>query len=334
MKQALVVTSIANDQHPILKHFANECKQRNIPFYMMGDTKSPSNFNLEGCLFYSVDEQLKTGFSLAQNLPVKHYSRKNIGYLLAIQNGAETILESDDDNVPLANFWDEKTRLQQGEKISEQGWINIFNHFSKDDIWPRGYPIELVQTEAGKIIQTIEGEFDCPIHQGLVQQNPDVDAIYRMTRKLPVFFEEGKKIIVGNGTWTPFNSQNTLWYKDAFALMYLPSYCSFRMTDIWRSFIAQRIAWETDWNICFHSPSVIHERNEAILLNDFHLEVPGYLNNYKIVKGLDNLKLQKGNNAIGDNLLKCYELFVENNWIEEKEIELVESWNNDIKKLS
>ncbi|MFM7015485.1 MAG: STELLO glycosyltransferase family protein [Bacteroidota bacterium] len=331
--QALVITSIANDQHPILKQFATDCLQRNIPFYLMGDTKSPADFNLEGCNFYSIDDQIKTGFSIVDQLPVKHYSRKNIGYLLAIQQGAETIIESDDDNIPLENFWNKRERYQTGDKITNQGWINIFNHFSTEHIWPRGYPIELVQAESENIPSIETGNYDCPIQIGLVQKNPDVDAIYRMTCKLPVYFEDGKKVSVGNGTWSPFNSQNTVWYKDAFPLMYLPSYCSFRMTDIWRSFIAQRIAWENDWNICFHSPSVIHERNEAILLNDFNLEVPGYLNNRKIAKSLEALNLKRGQAAIAENLLRCYELFVENKWIEDKEMELVERWNGDLKEF-
>jgi hypothetical protein len=34
-------------------------------------------------------------------------------------------------------------------------------------------------------------------------------------------------------------------------LLYLPSHCCFRMTDIWRSFIAQRCLWELGhWVVC------------------------------------------------------------------------------------
>ena len=34
----------------------------------------------------------------------KFYSRKNIGYLVSIQNGNETIIETDDDNYPKTIF--------------------------------------------------------------------------------------------------------------------------------------------------------------------------------------------------------------------------------------
>ena len=76
--------------------------------------------------------------------------------------------------------------------------------------------------------------------------------------------------------------------------MYLPSYCSFRMTDIWRSFVAQRIAWECDWPILFHSSNVRQERNEHNLMSDFRDEVSGYLNNLNIMDSLMNLNLKKG----------------------------------------
>jgi hypothetical protein len=332
-KRALVITSIANDQHPILQQFAHECISREIPFYLMGDTKSPAHFELEGCNYFSIDAQISTGFSLVDKLPVRHYSRKNIGYLLAIQDRAEEIIESDDDNIPLDNFWDDKKRLRDGVSIANKGWVNIFKCFTKDHIWPRGFPLELIQESLATEIKYQDGQFDCPIQMGLVQKNPDVDAIYRMTQKLPIYFEENKNVILTNNTWSPFNSQNTIWFKEAFPLLYLPSYCSFRMTDIWRSFIAQRIAWENNWSICIHSPAVVHERNEAVLMNDFSLEVPGYLNNLKISQELENLQLQKGTEHMADNLIKCYERMVQLNLIEEKELELISLWNKDLKLL-
>ncbi|MBV5271274.1 MAG: DUF288 domain-containing protein, partial [Afipia sp.] len=79
--------------------------------------------------------------------------------------------------------------------------------------------------------------------------NPDVDAIYRLTLPLPQSFREEQPVALGRNVWCPFNSQNTTWWKEAAPLLYLPSFCSFRMTDIWRSFVAQRIAWENGWHI-------------------------------------------------------------------------------------
>lgn len=66
---------------------------------IVGDTKGPDNFDLSGILgftveqleFLSINEQLNSGFELAQLLPTKHYARKNIGYLQAIRSGASCI---------------------------------------------------------------------------------------------------------------------------------------------------------------------------------------------------------------------------------------------------
>ena len=76
--------------------------------------------------------------------------------------------------------------------------------------------------------------------------------------------------------------------------MYLPSYCSFRMTDIWRSYVAQRIAWECGWSVLYHEPTVWQERNEHNLMKDFEDEIPGYTNNLNICKTLQALHLKPG----------------------------------------
>ncbi|MFM7726362.1 MAG: hypothetical protein ACKO7B_06655, partial [Flavobacteriales bacterium] len=97
-KTALVITSIAGSDHPVLQSYALACKAKGIPFYVMGDRISPADFSLDGCEFYSLERQRATGFDLVKDLPERHYGRKNIGYLLAIREGADIILETDDDN--------------------------------------------------------------------------------------------------------------------------------------------------------------------------------------------------------------------------------------------
>ena len=174
----------------------------------------------------------------------------------------------------------------------------------------------------------------CPIQQGLADQNPDVDAIYRLTSKLPITFEKSENISIGNGSICPFNSQNTTWLREAYPLMYLPSYCSFRMTDIWRSFIAQRIAWTCDWSILFHNSTVIQKRNAHNLMRDFQDEISGYENNYKIMNNLMKLKLRTGIKNIKFNMLLCYKELVRIKLIDKKEIQLLKAWFDDMKIIN
>jgi hypothetical protein len=56
---------------------------------VVGDTKTPSDWALEGAVYLGLEEQAALGYQIHKLLPLRHYARKNIGYLYAIQHGAE-----------------------------------------------------------------------------------------------------------------------------------------------------------------------------------------------------------------------------------------------------
>lgn len=333
MEKQLVITSIANDQHTFLNQIAKDSQQNNIPFIVIGDSKSPTSFHIDGCDFWSIDRQLSLDFELVKITPQKHYSRKNIGYLIAIKNGAKEILETDDDNMPRKEFWETRRQNVESYFFENTGWVNVYHYFTKHKIWPRGYPLE----ELNKVqpdLSAFKKQFVyCPIHQGLADENPDVDAVYRLTYPLPINFEIQNRISLGKNAWSPFNSQNNLWFKEAFPLLYLPSYCSFRMTDIWRSYVAQRISWECGWSILYHESTVWQDRNEHNLMKDFEDEIPGYINNFKICYELNKLILLPGAESITKNMLTCYQKLVDINVIGVEEMKLLNAWISDIEKL-
>lgn len=333
MSKSLIITSIANDKHPVLNSFAVECKKRNLNFIVIGDTKSPADFKIDGCDFWSVDKQLTLPFELARITPTKHYSRKNLGYLVAIQNGTTEITETDDDNIPREEFWGEKQREVKSYAFENAGWVNVYHYFTKNKIWPRGFPLEELQNKQIDLSTLKLEAVNCPVQQGLADENPDVDAVYRLTYPLPLSFEIKTRLALGKNAWSPFNSQNTHWFKEAFALLYLPSFCSFRMTDIWRSYVAQRISWECGWSILYHEPTVWQERNEHNLMKDFEDEIPGYSNNFRICKELQELELKKGKENINDNLITCYQKLIDINVIGKEEMSILKAWISDISKL-
>jgi len=112
--------------------------------------------------------------------------------------------------------------------------------------------------------------------------------------------------------------------------MYLPAYCSFRMTDIWRSFVAQRLAWEMDWTLLFHNATVWQDRNEHDLMRDFADEIPGYLNNAAIGEALEGLTLNKGASAINTNLRICYDKLHQMGLVGDEETALLDAWIEDL----
>ena len=297
---------------------------------IIGDTKSPADFDLPGARFLGVEAQHATGLSSALHCPIRHYARKNVGYLLAIRDGAPLIQETDDDNLPIDGFFAPATRTITAPIVRQAGWINVYRYFADGAIWPRGLPLDQIHG-ALPDFETLSVEtLDCPIQQGLANGNPDVDAIFRLVSPRDVTFQPDRRVALGRGNWCPFNSQNTLWFPDAFPLLYLPAHCSFRMTDIWRGFVAQRIAWENGWSLLFHHATVWQDRNPHNLMRDFEDEIPGYMNNARIAAALEDLQLTGGPAAMADNLIRCYQALIDLGVVGEAETPLLKCWLTDL----
>jgi hypothetical protein len=333
MSTAVVVTSIAAP-NKVMSDIAAGCTQNGMEFIVIGDKPSPENFHIDGCRFYSLAMQEKTGFELARLCPTRHYARKNIGYLIAMSQGCDVIIETDDDNHPAGTFWHDRERLQKVRVVAKAGWVNMYRYFTDAWIWPRGFDLASLRRQMPEYETLPLQQTDCPIQQGLADENPDVDAIYRLTLPLPVSFRTDRRVVLGEGTWCPFNSQNTTWWRDAFPLMYLPAYCSFRMTDIWRSLIAEHIAGVNGWGILFHEATVRQERNEHNLMRDFQDEIPGYLNNDAIKTALESLRIKPAISEIGRNMRLCYSKLIEMKLIGADEMKLLEVWLKEVAKYN
>jgi hypothetical protein len=102
------------------------------------------------------------------------------------------------------------------------------------------------------------------------------------------------------------------------------------MTDIWRGYVAQRIAWANGWSLSFHKATVFQDRNEHSIMRDFSEEVVGYLNNDKIIRALDNLDLAPGEAEIAANLRKCYAALVALGVVGAEELPLLDLWLADL----
>ena len=299
---------------------------------IVGDRKGPVRYDLEAAELLTIEAQGELPFELARLLPEGHYCRKNLGYLVAQHRGSPWIYETDDDNAPLPR-WEIRSLHISAGAIDTGGWLNVYQLFSDELIWPRGFPLAAIRNDGqptGEIAVAPAREIEAPIQQGLADGSADVDAIWRLVLDRDVEFGRGPSVVLEPRTWCPFNSQSTWWWPAAYALMYLPSYCSFRMTDIWRSFIAQRCVWEIDHGIAFHDAEVLQERNVHDLMRDFCDELPGYTRNEELVAELESLELGAGPEAVVDNLRRCYRHLVGLEFFPERELELVEAWIADL----
>jgi len=331
-KYAVVVTTI-NYPTFAVKEIAKHAPLLDAQFVIIGDQKSPPDFSQDGCVYFDLEAQHKTAFDYARNAPARHYARKNIGYLIAIANDANVIIETDDDNIPKEGFWSARNPRVNARVLESKEWINVYGYFCDTQIWPRGLPLNCVTSPLPSLSNKLTHDVFCPIQQGLADENPDVDAIYRLILPLPVNFQKGEPIALKDA-WCPFNSQNTTWFAEAFPLLYLPYNCSFRMTDIWRSFVAQRIAYLNGWSVLFHSATVYQERNEHDLMRDFAEEIPGYLHNQQIRNALDSLSLKPGVQEIPDAMRTCYEKLIELGYVGSEELTLLNYWLSDLSGIA
>lgn len=325
---ALVVTTIQGPNE-VMRELAQAAANAKAGFFVMGDRKSPAGaYDLSCAEYFSLERQHQHFGTFSRLLPEGHYVRKNLGYLAALDSGSSWIIETDDDNFPLQGFLQPPSALIAARHLSGGGWINVYDHFGPSQpIWPRGLPLDRVLQPQHPCSIDCKGE-QSMIVQGLANDNPDVDAVYRLTRPLPVTFDSmALPLALGQGQWCPFNSQNTWFNRDVAALLYLPAHCSFRMTDIWRSFVAQRCLWAMGRSLIFVGPTVRQERNEHNLMRDFSDEVSGYLKNDSIRSCLEQCELT---GRPIDDLVRCYEALIEAGIFPPQEGQLVRAWTAEV----
>lgn len=317
----IVVTTIQPPTEPIA--VLSRMAEQGWSIVVVGDTKTPSNWEANGITYLSIAEQHRIFGQISQLIPVRHYSRKNLGYLFAIQNGATLILETDDDNIAGTDFGVGLFPVVRGETLRHQGWVNVYRYFTDALVWPRGLPL----TEIGSVPPLGAAESaPCPIQSFLADDDPDVDAIYRLLYKGQTRFAKRPPVVLNSGTWCPFNSQNTVFFESAFALLYLPCFVSIRMTDIWRSLVAQAALWKHGYRLSFHSATVKQIRNDHNLMHDFADEIPGYLENDRIAATLLHAIAKIGPGDMQSTARHLWQSLVDIDVVPEKELAVVDMW--------
>ena len=324
MNQWIVITTINPPTKAIRR--ISELSESGWRCVVVGDRKTPSDWSAPGIDYLSYEQQLVQFGDLARDIPANHYCRKNLGYLYAIQQGADVILETDDDNIPGPSFGKDVSIEVTGQRLGGARWVNVYKHFSDGLIWPRGNPLDTIHD--GGCLSIDQLTVSAPIQQFLADGDPDVDAIYRLLFKQPLFFKQRDPVLLERGTWCSFNSQNTLFFREAFPALYLPCHVSFRMTDIWRSFVAQAALWTEDKRIAFRSATVVQERNEHNLMKDFRDEVDGYLRNDEIAKSLQLLDAAPMDEFVLTAWKELHRIGVATS----NEVRLAEAWMEQVRK--
>ena len=288
-------------------------------------------------------------------IPSNHFGRKNIGYLYAIMHGASVIWDFDDDH--MLKFWIPGAApdgapslaatvnmvLSKGasdiDTLEPQGhdWP-VFNPYPALGapalpLWPRGLPF--IDTKKPQCSNTtIKGTFlptkSVAVLQSLADVQPDVDAIFRVTVSTPRPFafkrtDETRPLMIPNGVLTPYNAQATLHFKSAFWALLLPITVHRQVSDIWRSYIAQRLFWDCDLQVGFVArPLVVQDRRAYNDLNDIYAERDLYVKSEHLVKFLGSWKGIKA--TLEERIEELWIALYEHQYIELKDVELIRYW--------
>ena len=295
---------------------------------------APKNDNI---VYLSIEKQRMIQNEFVRGIPWNNIGRKNIGYLFAIVHQAKTIWDFDDDNA--LKFWlksvspDEMLDIDtfiNGNKMKTISCMEPEQHsFAADSvvnpylyldaslatgqfIWPRGFPLDKIRgnlSASMDLKKCRESRFG--VLQSLSDYEPDVDAIYRLTRQTPVNFQRPLPIVklkdletlyrskaplvkIPGATLAPYNAQATLHFYNAFWALYLPVTVHGRVSDIWRSYFSQAIFKKLNIHVGYlPRPLVVQERNPHLALKDFDAETPLYLKASALTRYLSSLQVEE-----------------------------------------
>jgi hypothetical protein len=299
MKKAIVTTTINAPTEAIERFDA-------LPDWtlvVVGDLKTPENYKLKRGIYLSPKDQEKHDRELSDAIGWNCIQRRNFGFLLAHQMGADIVATIDDDNLPLAG-WGEN--LMVGKEVEVNFYettLPVFDPVGATEygaLWHRGFPLQLVSKRdyQRKTRKRVMVDVQADFWNG----DPDVDAICRMEHAPQCQFN-AKVFPMAANKPSPFNSQNT-FLKSAVLSDYFMIPSVGRMDDIWASYYLQAKRYK----VAFGPASVNQKRNAHDLINDMRQEYAGYENNLKLVEDLakDPESIKK---YLPDSSIRAWDLY-------------------------
>ncbi|MBI3687562.1 MAG: hypothetical protein HY241_09570 [Actinobacteria bacterium] len=314
-----IVTTTVNTPHFLagyLEQFA-ERSHGEVSFVVVGDKRSPPDtrewlskqeWGDAAWTYLDVQDQERWHErfpALDRLLPWNTIQRRNLGYVCAAEQGAQTIITIDDDNFVtgddfLAGHGIVGQRLTVDCVGSDDGWANVCAVLETDGgpVVHRGFPLSRRHSRARW--QTVSRTGRIAVNAGFWLGEPDVDAVSRIanpTQVLGVAPGTTTPLGLAKGTWCPFNSQNTAFAVDLLPAAYLvvmgAEYRGMRIDrydDIWMSYFVRAIADHLDDLVVYGRPLVHQERNAHDLLGNLRGELPGMILTDSLVEVLRDVR--------------------------------------------
>ena len=307
---------------------------------VIGDKKTPNPWSDKWKVpihvhYLSVEDQLKLPYKIIALLPWNNYGRKNIGFLYAISKGATVIYEIDDDNCP-----EEPRMIYLSERLSNVDEAvtnyqtsNAYSFFAQPTVWQRGIPVQDIKREPLTLPRRRSSTtLFVPFQQALADHDPDVDAMFRLTRDLPIYFDKSMApIALPIGTFSPTNSQNTVSHTSAFWATLLPISPSPRVTDIWRGYWNQRLLWDIGAQQLFLPPTVTQYRTAQSYLSNLKAETQLYEQSTALVRFL--LAWSYCAETLPERMKKLAEDMTHARFWNQSDSQLMHAWVDDLTAL-
>jgi len=329
-KTAITITTI--NVPKFIKGICRNLTSHNISgasILVIGDVKTPpetkkycrkmaDKFNVE-IEYLDINGQKKALSKykgLLELFPCNTPDRIILGGMLSYLRGCDRLIAVDDDNYTTEHDFvgfHSITGKEVNLKLikNNTGWFNVHNALKEENdipFYPRGFPWKQRNPESNKKT-CISKKAKVVVNQGLVLENPDIDAISRLfhpIRATAMQSDFNLQFGLCPGTWSPFNYQNTSLCREIIPLYYRPLSTS-RNADIWTSYLINKLAEHFNHVITFGQPLVKQIRNPHNLWDDLDVELINNRATDDFVSLLRNAELTKGTyfEAFGELLSKC-----------------------------
>jgi len=304
LRAAMVLTTIAD---PVVlegycANFAVHGRLEQVQVIVIPDRKTPPTVFLRcadlrnkglDVLCPPLDEQERILRQLGfppDLVPYDSDNRRNVGYLMAAESGADFLISTDDDNYCPTNedyFAEHSVVCREPQRYdvveSSSGWYNLCELLALEPacrVYPRGFHYAARHQEP--VTQIASRNAAVRINAGLWLQDPDLDGITWLAAPVRALAFNGKSVVLGDRTWSPVNTQNTALHRDVIpAYYFLPMGNSStglridRYGDIFSGYFSQACARHLGHSIRVGTPVADHLRNAHRYLRDATEEMAG-----------------------------------------------------------
>lgn len=317
MKTAIVLTTVNVPDllHGYADNFERYGHKTEVEFIIIGDLKTPPEveelaeairkrgFEADYLDIARQEDWLRKFPDLMGIIPYNSDNRRNIGYLLAVERGADIIISLDDDNYVMDGDFLEAHRCvgstnELRAATSSNGWFNLCSLLETEPamrIYPRGFPYSKrwgddarFTTDTGRVV----------LNAGLWLGDPDVDAVTRLSQPVTAVGLNSHRVMLSPGTFTAINTQNTAFHKDILPCYYYIEMGAIingtkldRYGDIWAGFFALKVINHMNDRVTIGAPCTLHRRNKHNLLKDLQDELWGMLLTDQVAPIIESLSL-------------------------------------------